>query len=216
MPRRFFRSFALCLTIIAGLAGLSRQAGATAVSAAELLDPRQDYTADFSLRTGAQGGFHGRVIHALGRERREFGALGGPQILLLRRDLDEASMLWPERHFYLTTSFSQVSTLVGGFESIMLDRRKEGAETIEGEVCTRYAVSGTSAQGGAFKGKMWFTRDGIMMRANGSVRFQGKETNLETSLSHLQRIKSDPSAFVRPSDYTGMPLNLSSFGLGGK
>ncbi len=33
-------------------------------------------------------------------------------------------------------------------------------------------------------------------------------------LSHLQRIKSDPSAFVRPSDYSGMPLNLSSFGLG--
>jgi len=216
LSRHITRGLILCLTLLTLTGGLSQKARATAVSAAELLDSRQEFTADFALRTSAQGGFHGRVIHAQGRERREFEALGGPQVLLLRRDLDEATMMWPERHFYLTTSFSQASSVVGGFESIMLDRRQDGTETVAGEPCTRYAVTGSSPQGGDFHGKMWFTRDGILMRASGTVRFQGKESSLETSLSNLQRIRSDPSAFVRPSNYTGMPLDLSSFGLGAK
>ncbi|HVI51391.1 MAG TPA: hypothetical protein VM661_09300 [Candidatus Sulfotelmatobacter sp.] len=216
MSRRFTRGIALCLSVLAICGGVPQRARAAVVSAAELLDSRQEYSADFSLRTSAQGGFRGRVIHAQGRERREFAAMGGPQVLLLRRDLDEAVMMWPERHFYLSTSFSQASSLIGGFESVMLDRRKEGAETVDGEACTRYAVTGSSMQGGSFRGKMWFTGDGILMKAMGTVQFQGKETSLETSLSHLQRTKADPSVFVRPSDYKGMPLDLSSFGLGGK
>lgn len=215
MPRRpSVRHLAACLLLALGFA--AQGAEVATISALDLLDARQEYTADFSLRTGAQGGFHGRVIHAPGRERREFGALDGPQVLILRRDLDETDLLWPERRFYVSSSFSEISALVGGIEQIALSRVKEGTETVEGEPCTRYAVTGSSPQGGAFHGKMWFTRDGILMKASGSVRFQGKDTGIETSLAHLQRIRSDPSAFTRPSDYKGIPLDLSAFGLGGK
>jgi len=213
VSRRPVRILATALLFAAGFAS---QAMAAPVPALDLLDARQDYTADFSLRTGAKGNFTGRVIHAQGRERREFGAGAGPQVLILRRDLDEADMLWPEKRFYLSSSFSDVSALVGGIEEITLDRRKDGSETIGGEPCTRFAVTGMSTQGGAFHGKMWFTADGILMKASGTVRFQGKDTAIETSLAHLQRIRSDSSAFVKPSDYKGMPLNLSSFGLGAK
>lgn len=220
MSRRIVGAVALRLSVLlavfSAIWAMPQKARAEIVSAAELLDSRQEYTADFSLRTGAKGGFQGRVIHAPGRERREFQALGGPQVLLLRRDLDEADMIWPQRHFYLTTSFSQAASLIGGFESVMLDRLREGTEAVGGETCIRYAVTGTSSQGGGFHGKMWFTRDGILMRISGMVRFQGRETSIETSLSHLRRGKADPADFVRPADFTGMPLNLSALGLAGK
>ncbi|OIQ91054.1 hypothetical protein GALL_270200 [mine drainage metagenome] len=186
---------------------------ASLVSAADLLDAKVQYTADFQIRTGVMGGFHGTVMHAHGRERRDFGALGGPQILLLRRDMDEATMLWPERKWYVTTSFSQAAALVGGFDGVMLNRRPTGSETINGEPCTRYAVTGTSAMGGSFRGTMWLTRDGILMRASGMVRFEGHETSVETSLNHLRRVHVGAASFARPADYTGLPIDLSKFGL---
>ncbi len=188
-------------------------ARASLVSAADLLDARVQYTADFQIRTGAMGGFHGTLMHAHGRERRDFGALGGPQILLLRRDMDEATMMWPERKWYVTTSFTQAAALVGGFDGVMLNRRPTGSETVNGEPCTRYDVTGSSDMGGSFRGTMWFTRDGILMRASGMVRFEGHETSVETSLSHLRRGHVSAASFVRPADYTGLPIDLSKFGL---
>lgn len=207
--RRFHRLFAIAFLLVTA----SQPSIAAQVSAADLLDSKVDYTADFALRTGAKGGYNGTVIHAQGRDRREFDTMGGRQILLLRRDLDEATMMWPERKWYVTTSFSQATQMVGGFDEMMLDRRNDGSETIGGEPCARYQVTGSSLEGGSFRGKMWFTRDGILLKASGTVRFQGKDTSLETSLSHLQRIKSDPQAFVRPADYKGLPIDLSKLGL---
>jgi len=202
----------VCLSVVLCAVSLA-PARAAAISAAELLDARLDYTADFSVSSGLKGSYAGRVIHAPGRERREFDGMGGREILLLRRDIDEATVMWPERRMYVSTSFSQLSGMVGGIEEMMLERRKSGAETLGGEACTVYDVTGSSSQGGSFRGKMWMTQDGILMKAKGSVRFNGKDTAVETGLAHLQRIKSDPQAFTRPADYMGMPINLKALGL---
>ena len=127
----------------------------------------------------------------------------------MRLDIDEATILWPERKFYLTTSIGSMDGMVGGIENMTVDRRRSGNETIGGEPCTRYEVSGTSPQGGDFHGRMWFTRDGIMMKAMGTVHFLGKETPIDLGLLNVRRMRIDPSAFVRPSDYRTLPFDLS-------
>ncbi len=204
------------LRVPAGIVlGLVLQAGAamaTPTSVAELLDAKVDYAADYYLNSD-QGSFHGTMIHAPGRERREFDSRTGHQALLLRRDIDEATILWPERKWYVSTSFQSVASLVGGFDGLMLDRRPAGREVVAGEATIRYEVAGSGGGQGRFKGLMWFTRDGILMKAAGRLTFNGRDTPVETGLLNLRRIKADPGAFVRPKDYAGLPLDLSKLGL---
>lgn len=204
----------LCLASLL-LGPMVRPLAAAAVSVPDLLDAKVQYTAAFYLDVAGQGSYHGSVVHAPGRERREFDTHQGHQALLLRRDIDEATMMWPERKWYLTTSFTAVAQLVGGFDGLTLDRRKTGTEVVGGETCTRFEVTGAQSQGGEgdFEGRMWFTRDGILMKAVGTVRFSGRDTRIETGLSSLRRINADPAAFTPPSDYKGMPLDFSKFGL---
>jgi hypothetical protein len=198
--------------LVAAFALISLPVCAEPISAALLLDAKVDYSADFALTSG-NGTYRGVVVHAPGRERREFQTATGRQVLLLRRDIDQATMMWPERKWYVSTSFTAVAGLVGGFEELTLDRRVAGRETVAGEATTRYDVTGTSDRGGSVNGRMWLTKDGILMKASGHVTFDGRDTPFDMALMNLRRIKSDPTAFVLPADYKGVPLDLSKMGM---
>jgi hypothetical protein len=182
------------------------------VSVAQLLDAKADYVADFYLTSGGSR-YQGSVVHAPGRERREFDTPAGRQILLLRRDIDEAAVVLPDRKLYLRTSFQAMAGMVGGFDDVVLDRSPTGAEKVSGQSTTRYAIAGAGGQSGRFTGTVWMTKDGILMRARGRVLFNGRDTPVELGLTALRRIKADPSAFVPPAGYTGIPLDLSKLGL---
>lgn len=206
MFKRFRSPLGLVVALGAGLLSASVQAAPLALS--DVLDAKLDYSADFYVQTTGRGSYTGSVIHAPGRERREFDSKQGHQVLLLRRDIDEASVAWPERKWYVKSDFASLAQLIGGFDGITVDAKKTGSETVGREACTRYDVNSPN-----FKGKIWLTRDNILMRATGTARFQGREMPVEIGLRNLQRITSDPSAFVLPADYVGMPLNLSKLGL---
>jgi hypothetical protein len=203
------------LTLIIAISAIcfgSRDGWAVSVAVPELLDAKIDYTADFYLISD-KGRFAGSVIHAPGRERRDFDTAGGRQALLLRRDIDQAVILWPDRKWYVSSSFLAAAGMVGGFDGVMVDRKAEGQEQISGETTTRYQISGNSAGGGGFQGRMWFTKDGILMKLSGKATFGGRQIPVETGLSHLMRVKADGTAFVVPGDYAGLPLDFSKLGL---
>jgi hypothetical protein len=136
-----------------------------ALNALDLVDAKIDYQADYALTSGTQH-FHGKVIHAPARERWEFTTGSGQQVLLLRRDIDEAAMLWPERRWYMSTTFTMMSDLLGGL--------------------------GTD----------------VLIKAVGVLTYQGTPTPGELVLSNVRRVRADPSLFVRPQDYFGIPLTL--------
>ena len=197
---RLFRLL-LVLLIALGVRAASAQMS-IAMNALDLVDAKIDYQADYALTSGSQH-FHGKVIHAPGRERWEFLTGSGQQVLLLRRDIDEAAMLWPERRWYMSTSFTMMSGLMGGLGTDLLHGREAGLEKLNGEAVTRYHVDK-----GAFVGDLWRTSDGILVKAAGVVTYQGSPTKGELVLSNLHRVKADPSLFVRPQDYFGIPLKL--------
>jgi hypothetical protein len=192
----------LMLAVCAGGTAASAQMS-IAMNALDLVDAKVDYQADYALTSGSQH-FHGKVIHAPGRERWEFTTGSGPQVLLLRRDIDEAAMLWPERRWYMSTSFTMMSTLLGGLGTDLLHAREAGIEKLDGETVIRYHVDK-----GDFVGDLWRSADGILIKAVGVVTYQGKATPGELVLSNLRRVKVDPSVFVRPQDYFGIPLKLN-------
>jgi hypothetical protein len=173
-----------------------------AMNALDLVDAKVDYQADYVLHSG-NSVYRGRLIHAPHRERWEFGAVGNQQILLLRRDLDEASMLWPERRWYMSSSFAMLSGMIGDLGNEVLHGREAGIEKVNGENTIRYHVDH-----GAFVGDIWRSQDGILVKAVGLVSYNGQPTEGELLLSNLRRVKADPSAFVRPEGYLGIPLKL--------
>lgn len=192
------------------LVGFQAPVQAEQVEAARLLDAQTDYEADYSLTSG-RSEYHGTVAHAPGRERRDFATASGGQAIILRRDIDQATILWLQRKWYVTTNLSAVADLVGGFEGVMLDRHRDGSGLVAGEECSRWRVTGDG-----FEGRMWFTRDGILMKATGTVTYRGRDTPFAMELSHLRRTAVDPALFAPPEGFHGIPLNLSALGLGKK
>ena len=197
MLRRLFFAFLLLLSGRMASAQMS-----LALNALDLVDAKIDYQADYALTSGNQH-FHGHVIHAPGRERWEFTTGSGPQVLLLRRDIDEAAMLWPERRWYMSTTFSMMSSMMGGLSTDLLRGREAGIEKLNGETVTRYRVDK-----GAFVGDLWRTQDGILVKGAGTVTYNGTPTVGELVLTNVRRVKADPSVFVRPEGYFGIPLKM--------
>jgi hypothetical protein len=193
----------LLMAMLVALGGSAASAQMSiALNALDLVDAKVDYQADYALTSGTQH-FHGKVIHAPARERWEFTTGSGQQVLLLRRDIDEAAMLWPERRWYMSTTFTTMSNLLGGLGTDVLHGRESGIERLDGETVTRYHVDK-----GAFTGDLWRSSDGILIKAVGVVTYQGSPTPGELVLSNIHRVKADPSLFVRPQDYFGIPLKL--------
>ena len=197
MARRLF----LALILLLCGEGASAQMS-FALNALDLVDAKIDYQADYALTSGSQH-FHGHVIHAPGRERWEFTTGSGPQVLLLRRDIDEAAMLWPERRWYMSTTFSMLSTMMGDLGTGLVHGREAGIEKLNGETVTRYHVDK-----GAFVGDIWRSQDGILEKAVGTVTYNGTPTAGELVLTNVRRAKADVSLFVRPEGYFGIPLKM--------
>ena len=198
---RWLLRLAACLPLMLG-GGLASAQMSIAMSALDLVDARVDYQADYALTSGNQH-FRGTVVHAPGRERWEFTTGSGQQVLLLRRDIDEAAMLWPQRRWFMSTTFSMMSNLMGGLGTDLLHGREAGIEKLQGETVTRYHVDK-----GAFVGDLWRSTDGILVKAAGVVTYNGSPASGELVLSNVRRVKADPTLFVRPEGYFGIPLNL--------
>ena len=201
LRRQFFA--VLSAAIVGSIAAL--QASAEPMDTLAALDAPLEYTADYSLTANGQT-WRGTVVHAPGRDRREFGTTMGTQAIILRRDIDQAVVLWPDRKWYLTTSLTGLSGLFGGPEALTLERHRDGNEVVDGEKCSRW-----QAEGG-FTGRLWFTNDGILMRAVGMLRLKGRETSLSTQLAHVRRRVVDMDDFELPVGAHGLTVGPALLG----
>ena len=209
---RFGRWLALAV-----LVGGAAPAAAAPEAAASLLDPPLDYSAQYSL-SSSMGRFQGALRHSFGMERRDFQTSMGPQTLLLRRDRNSAAMLWPDRHWYLATSFQAVAGLIGGFDTMTFERSTTTVVPVNGEKLRRVDITGTSPDGGRFTGQIWLSWDNIVMRISGTSLFRGEQTPFEMSLSQVKRTPQDPTNFEIPAGYQGMQVDPSMLqgNLGGR
>jgi hypothetical protein len=174
--------------------------------ALDLLDVPVSYTADFTVSSD-KGTYHGTVWHAPGRERRDFGTQGGSQTVLLRRDTDTAYLMKPSQRWYVGLGFQAVGSLAGGIDSLTVNRQKLGEETLGGMRVTRYRVTANGPKGARFDGDAWFTREGIMVRAEGTLDDgQGRASDVATALSGLKVGKVDERMFELPAGWLGMDL----------
>lgn len=181
-------------------------AQAASVPALDLLDAKVEYTADFYVRSDRHA-YDGKVFHAPGKERRDIETAKGGQVLLLRRDLDQAFMLTPHSRSYVGLTFKAAGAFIGGVESMTVDRRRIGPSSVSGVKATRYEVTAQNVGGGRFTGDMWFSDEGIMLKAVGTASHQGRDTMVEMGLRRLKIGKVKETLFEMPKGYSGLNLN---------
>lgn len=178
----------------------------TAERALDLLDPAVSFTADFQV-SGDKGAYQGTVWHTPGRERRDFGTKDGGQAVILRRDTDSAYLLKPSGHWYVGLGFAAVGALAGGVDTLTVERIRVGTDTIAGLKAIRYKVSGVGPKGSRFDGHAWFSAEGIMLKAAGTLSGgDGRKSEVQTSLSNVRIGKVDERVFELPSGWFGMDL----------
>lgn len=174
--------------------------------ALDLLDAPVPYTADFYV-TSDKGTYRGTVWHAPGRERREFETLGGGQAVLLRRDTDAAYLMKPSGRWYVGLALKAAAGLAGGLDGMVVKRTRIKDDTVAGIRATRYRVDASAAKGGTFDGDAWFTRDGVLVKAVGTVTTDdGRRMPVETGLSGLKLGQVDERKFELPAGWLGMDL----------
>ncbi|MBI2241549.1 MAG: hypothetical protein HYU59_12200 [Magnetospirillum gryphiswaldense] len=180
--------------------------GRAAERALDLLDAPVSYSADFSV-SGDKGTYRGSVRHAPGREYRDFTTKDGGQAVILRRDTNAAYLLKPSGKWYVGLGFSAVGALAGGLDTLTIDRVKQGAETVGGVKTTRYKVVGNGPKGSRFDGLAWFSAEGIMVKAAGTLtEANGRASQVDTQLTNLRLGKVDESVFELPAGWFGMDL----------
>jgi hypothetical protein len=62
---------------------------------------------------------------------------------------------------------------------------------------------------GGFAGRVWFSPDGILMRAVGLLHLRGRETSISTQLTHVRRTTVDADDFELPVGYHGLTVSPS-------
>lgn len=191
------------LLIVAGLAAFPAAAAERAI---DLLDVPVSYTAQFTV-SGDKGTYQGTVWHAPGRERRDFDTQGGGQSVLLRRDTDSAYLMKPASRWYVGLGFEAVGALAGGIDQLMVERKRVGEESVGGLRATRYRVAATGPRGARFDGDAWFSKDGILVRADGQLTVpDGRQSMVRTALSALKVGPVKEQVFELPSGWLGMDL----------
>ncbi len=192
---------------LAGLVapGILHAANARKTAAFDLLDPQLSYSADYKLVT-AKGHYLGNVVHAPRRERREWASKTGRQILIVRRDSDSIFILLPMLKSYLSHRLSVFSGLIGNPDSLRLEMVEEGRENLSGIAVTRYRAEGAEPKGGRFAGKLWLSKSGLMLKADGLTSFDGQETPIEYALANPTIGTVDPELFEPPENYGEIKL----------
>ena len=176
-----------------------------AASAEDLPPPKATYTADGVYQIGGDRVVF-KLYHQEGKERHEMSIDGLIQITLLRPDLDKGFIIQPAAKSVVELPLDEVSFLpvwrTPGERVIEpLGPAKEG-----GEATTKYRVFSNEFAERQLDVVMWVTDDGITMRLEGEVEFEGELESILFIGRDVIRQPLDPEIF----DPTSNKLSASS------
>jgi len=183
-------SIILCLTFVPGV-----------VEAATLGDPQTGFAADRTLVIDGRS-YLGKIWAMPGRERHEQAIQAFRSIFLLRTGSALGEAILPElKTIFQFTLPPELRVL----DAPALKKHPLGQEAVNGIATTKYAIDEMLPEGHA-SGTLWLSRDGILMRLNGSfTRQSGKISTINWELNHV-RIGTQPAAlFEEPSGFSKLP-----------
>jgi hypothetical protein len=180
---------------------------ASAAQAAGPLDLSVEYSADVLVGTGDQArpGKLWRTPQALRLETTEGGR---PQTVIVRVDRNVALMLVPEMRMAIETDLSGLSltqALLGSGDKLKTTRL--GPETVEGTRTTRWQVETADPKAGWFRGFVWSTERGVVMKIEGEGEHRGRRGYVHLLFRNVKIGTQDAALFEPPADFRRLPVS---------
>ena len=179
----------------------------TEVRAAGPLDLTVEYSADAIVGMGDQArpGKVWRTPKALRLESQENGR---PQTVIVRVDRSLAVLLVPEMRLAIETDLSGLSltqALLGGSDRIK--STSMGPETVEGTRATRWWVETSDPKAGWFRGFIWSTDRGVVMKIEGEGEHRGRRGLVHLLFRNVRVGPQDIALFEPPTDFRRLPVS---------
>lgn len=167
--------------------------------------PKAAFSASQELRVDTVA-LTARLFHDQGKERRESQVDGLNNLLIVRPDQNQATVIQPESRMAMKLPLTDPEVgLVPGLLA-GLSGTAEGTETLAGEKVTRYRVQDVTPDGGGFDGRVWATADGIYVKLEGHAGGEGAG-QVSMTLSNIRRGPQDPALFEVPAGLQVMTLD---------
>lgn len=214
MRRGMALTLLLSVSTATALGAAPRLALAADGATEQLPEPRASYTADTVVEIAGDRVVH-KVYHAGGMERQELNLDGLFQITILRPDLGRAFVIQPGLDDYIELPIDEAYLLP--LPSALHDFRVESLGEVRegGEDTVKYRLSSPEQEGKGAEGSVpggaegevegeskqdldvlvWSTADGIIMRVEGEIDFEGMPEGILLLRRNVQRGELDPTLF---------------------
>jgi|GEM_PF-1157356 len=174
--------------------------------AAGPLDLTVEYSADAVVGTGEQAkpGKLWRTPKALRLETQEGGRR---QTVIVRVDRSVAVLLVPEMRLAVETDLSGLSltqALLGA--SDRLKSTSMGPDSIEGTRTTRWRVETADPKAGWFRGFVWSTDRGVVMKIDGEGEHRGRRGYVHLLFRNVKVGPQDATLFEPPAEFRRLPV----------
>lgn len=183
-------------------------AAALALAVPAQADPRQnptaDYTADSVSTTDGEPDSVSKIWYTKDKIRADVTQQGETMTVILDRPAKKMTVLLPKTKQFQTEPLpadDATNPLASGTWEVA----KAGEETVAGVAATKWSVNGKGADGRAFKGFVWTTKDNIQVKMEGEAEEDGKTLKVASALKNLKIGPVDAKVFEIPKDYKPMP-----------
>lgn len=182
--------------------------------AALLGDARVAYSADRTVTVNGRA-YTGKMFHMPGHQRHEQEIQGLSEVVILDGAAAQGWLVLPGLHSYVEFHFP---TVLAELEDRNILGAKAGQETVDGVSTTKYRVDHRAADGSRVQGFVWLSRDGVMMKLDGTLARprSSKPTAIRMELSQLRLGPQDPGLFALPPGLVKLPSDALAPLLGGR
>lgn len=173
------------------------------------------YSADLRIQAGGSKPrlMTGRIFHTKDAERREHLHDGTKSIVIIRWDRKLGWLLNPANNTYTRISLTRAVQFRGLPTTPATSRRKIGRATVNGVPTTKYKVSTIRRDGKPFRGFMWVSDDGVVMKL---VSDSGADWPYALELDKLRVGAQDQALFEPPRGWRKIALPKASAKSGGR
>ena len=183
-------------------------AGALAASlgvadAAMLGDAVVPYRAD-SLITVNGRSYDGKVFHRPGHQRHEEQIAGIPEVVIIDAAEARGWLVVPGLRTFVQFALPPIMMAI---DDRALRRSLVGHDAVSGVATGKYRIDRVASDGTRAQGFVWVSRDGVLMRLDGTVTRRGasRGTAIHMELSHVEFGPQDATLFAVPAGLTELP-----------
>ncbi len=181
--------------------------GTAAVNAAGFPETKVEYSADQYMGDGSLM-MKSRIYHASGRSRMEMEERGVNQAIITRMDQKVVWVLMIPEKTYMETQLGKEEKTRDVRQCSYTTAKEAGKETVNGIPATVSEVEATCPDGSAFSGKMWTSREGILVKLDAVPKegAKGEGQRIRMELKNLAIGKQDPALFELPAGFSKMEM----------